>query len=246
MARDAKEFGAGIAFAPQPRKPACATAANRWRHGDAFNIIDRCWAPIQPDIRRKWRLQARHALFTFKAFNERRFLAANIRTRPVMHVNIIGPTGTGCVFTQEPVSIRLVNGALQSFAFAHKLAAHVNVTRMCAHGETSKQAPFQQFMRLMAHNIAVFARAGLRFVGINDQIMRTPIIFFRHERPFQTRRKSGPATTAQARRFDLFNDPVTTLSNQVSRIVPISARLRGSQIGTMEPVNIGKNTIFIA
>ena len=84
------------------RQTSLRPPANCRRHGNAFNIIDCGRASIEPDICRKWRLQPRHALFAFETFNERRFLAANIRARPVMHVNIISPTGTGCIFAQSP------------------------------------------------------------------------------------------------------------------------------------------------
>ena len=246
MARNAKEFGAGISLAPQSGKPACAPPANCWPHGNAFNIIDRGRAAVEPDICRKWRLQPRHALFTFKAFNKCGFLTANIRARPVMHVNIIRPARICRVFAQQPVGISLIDRALQGFALAHELAAHVNIASMRAHRETGQQATFQQFMRLVAHNIAVFARARLGLVGVDDQIMRSAIIFFWHERPFQTGRETGATATAQAGIFHLVNYPVTAFFDKISCIVPVAPRLGCFQIGTVKSVNIGKDTIFVA
>ena len=79
----------------------------------------------------------------------------------MVDVNIIVPTRTGGVFTQQASRIGFVDSHLQGFALANELAAHINIASVRAHGETGQQATFQQLVRLIAHNIAVFAGAWL-------------------------------------------------------------------------------------
>src|SRR5947208_1576698 len=87
-------------------------------------------------------------------------------------------------------------------AFANEFAAHVDVASVRRHGAAGDQAAFDQKMRIVPHDLAVFAGARLRLVGIDDEIMRAAVGLLRHERPFQSGRKSGAAAPALPRRLD--------------------------------------------
>jgi hypothetical protein len=81
-------------------------------------------------------------------------------------------------------------------------------------------------MRIVAHDLAVLAGAGLGFVGVDDQIARPAIAFLRHERPFEAGRKARAATAAQAGRLHLVDDPVAALLEDAGGAVPGAARHR--------------------
>ncbi len=130
----------------------------------------------------------------------------------MMDVNIVIPVRTTGVFAEQTCIIGLIDGLLQSLALADEFTAHINVTSMRAHCETCQQTPFEKFMWLVTHNITVFTCAGLRLISIHHKVMRASVIFFWHERPFQTRRKTGAAPTPQTGCFDFFNHPITAFS----------------------------------
>ena len=99
-----------------------------------------------------------------------------------------------------PISLRLiglVDRGLQALALADEFAAHIDVAGVRPHGETGDQAAFDQEMRIVPHDLAVLAGAGLGLVGIDDEVMGTLADLLRHERPFQrrseTRRRRGRA-----------------------------------------------------
>ena len=51
-------------------------------------------------------------------------------------------------------------------------AAHVDVGGVRAHRERGEQRALDQRMRVVAQDLAVLAGAGLRFVGVDDEIVR--------------------------------------------------------------------------
>jgi hypothetical protein len=85
---------------------------------------------------------------------------------------------------------------------------------MRAHGETGDQAALDQRVRIVAHDVAVLAGAGLGLIGIDDEIVRPPVGLLGHERPFQAGREAGAAAAAQAGRLHLVDDPVAALFDQ--------------------------------
>src|SRR5512143_3074222 len=94
--------------------------------------------------------------------------------------------------------VSLVDSRLHAFAFADEFSAYVDVTGIRTHGETGNQATLDQQMRIVPHDLAVLASAGLGLVGIHNEIMWAAIRLLRHERPFQASRKAGAAAAAQA------------------------------------------------
>lgn len=116
---------------------------------------------------------------------------------------------------------------------------------MRAHGETGDHAAFDQRMRIVAQDFAVLAGAGFGFVGVDDEVMRTAVIFLRHEGPFETRREASAAATAKAGSLHLVDDPVTALFDDLLGAVPVAARHHALQGLVLEAVEIGKDAILI-
>jgi hypothetical protein len=154
---------------------------------------------IEADARREGRLQPRHALLALQALQQRRLLAADIGAGAVVQVDVEVEPAAGRVGAQQARIIALVDGDLQRLALADVFAPQVNVADVRAHGEAGDQAPLDQRMRIVPHDLAVLAGAWLGLVGVHHQIVRPAVRFLRHEGPFQPRRKSGAAAPAQAR-----------------------------------------------
>ena len=102
--------------------------------------------------------------------------------------------------------IGLVDRGLQALALADELAADVDVAGVRAHGEAGDQAALDQQMRIVPHDLAVLAGAGLGLVGIDDEIVRPAVRLLGHERPFEAGREAGAAAAAQAGRLHLVDD----------------------------------------
>ena len=78
------------------------------------------------------------------------------------------PAAATGVRSDQASFTRLINGGLQAIGFIIKLAAHIDESGMGLHGETGDQGAFHQFMRVMAQDFPVFARAGLGLIGVDD------------------------------------------------------------------------------
>src|SRR4051794_30080387 len=90
--------------------------------------------------------------------------------------------------------IGLIDGGLEMLALADEFAAYVNVAGMGAHADAGQQTPLDQKMRIVPHDLAVLAGAGLGLVCIDDEIARTAVgAVLWHEGPFHAGRKSSPA-----------------------------------------------------
>ena len=163
----------------------------------------------------------------------------------MMQVKVKIPARFRRIFAKQTRIISFINRGLQRFAFADVFAANVNIAGMGIHRETGNQTAFDQCMRIMAHNFAVFTGARLRFVSINNKIRRTTVTFLGHKRPFQTGGKSCATTAAQPRCFHLVNNPVTTFFYNRCGAIPMATLLRPFEAAVMHAVKIGKNPIFI-
>ena len=144
----------------------------------------------------------------------------------------------------EARGIRFIDRALQSFALADEFAAHVDVTGVRAHREGGKQRAFDQQVWIVAQDLAIFARTRFALVGVDDEIAR-PRVGLGHERPLEARWKSSTTASAQARSFDLVDDPVVTLVDEEFRAVPAAARNRALQPHIVEAVNVAEDAVAI-
>ena len=198
MAGHAKQFGADIVGPADGGEPGRAATQDIGRDRDRLDIVHGRGAAVETDIGGEWRLQPRLALLAFEAFEQRGLLAADIGARAVGHIEIERPA-VDIVLADQLCLIGLIDRGLQMLALADKLAAHIDVAGMRAHREAREQAALDEEMRIVPHDLAVLAGAGLGLVGIDHEIARPPVGgFLGHERPFQPGREARPAATAQA------------------------------------------------
>ena len=78
VAGDAIKLGAGIVRPADAGEPGGAAAHDVGHLRDGLDIVDRGRAAVEPHIGRERRLEPRHSLLAFEAFEQRRLLAADI------------------------------------------------------------------------------------------------------------------------------------------------------------------------
>ena len=197
MAREAEELGAGVVGAAERGEPGGAAAQNVGDDGDGLDIVDRGRCAIEPDIGGEWRFEPRHAFLAFEALEQRRLLAADIGARPVMQIELEVPA-VDIVLADQLGVIGLVDRRLQDLALADEFTANIDVGDMRPHGEGGQERAFDQELRIMAHDVAVLAGAGLRLIGVDHEIGRAPVGLGGHERPFEPGGEACAAASAQA------------------------------------------------
>ncbi len=180
VARDAENFGARVVGPAEPGEPVRAAAQDGRYDGNRLDIIDGRGTAIDTDIGGKRGLQPGLTLLALEAFQKRGFLAADIGAGAMVNVAVEVPA-VNVVLADKPGFVSLVDGGLQALAFADEFAADIDVANVGAHREGCDQAAFDQKMRIVPHDVAVFARAGLGFVRIDDEIVRPLLHLFGHE-----------------------------------------------------------------
>lgn len=63
--------------------------------------------------------------------------------------------------------------------------------------------------------------------------------------PFQARRETGATATAQTRGFDLANDPIMALEDDLLGLVPIAHLLCAREVGRVSAVKVLENAILV-
>ena len=228
VAGDAEQLRAGIVRTAKAREPFGAAAQDGRRNRNGFHIVHGRRAAIKPGIGREWRLHTRLALLAFKAFEQGRFLAADIGAGTVMDVNVKVPAIV-IVLADQLGLVGLLDRELHGMAFGNIFPAQVDIAFVGAHRAACDHAAFDEEMRVVPHDFAVLARARLGLVAIHDQVMRTFTHLLRHEGPFQAGRESRAATAAQAAGLDLVADPVRPHREHFAREVPCAALFSGFQ-----------------
>ncbi len=245
MAGDAEQFGADIVGPPDSGEPCRAAPQDIRCDRDRFDIVDRRRAAVETDIGRERRLQPRHALFAFEAFQQRRLFAADIGACAMGHVKIEWKA-VDIVRADQLGLIGLIDCGLQMLALPDKLAAHIDIAGVRAHRKACEQAALDQKMRIVPHDLAVLAGAGFGLVGVDDEIARAAVSrFLRHERPFQAGRKTRTAPSAQAGGLHLGDDPVAALVDDRLGAVPGAAAARSFEPPVLEAVEIAEDAVLV-
>ncbi len=244
MARDREHLGAGVALATKACKPFCAAAQNGRGDGDGFHVVHGGRRAIQARIRRERRLQTRLALLAFEAFEQRGFLAADIRAGAVVDIEIEIPA-MDIVLADQLGVIRLLDGGFHPAQLELVFTADIDVASVRLHGERRDQAALDQGLGIIAHDLPVLTGARFGFVCVHDQIVRASPHFLGHERPFQTGREARAAAAAQTGLLHLVDDPVPALIQNVLGGVPVTALLRAFKAPVMAAIEVGEDPVLI-
>ena len=148
-----------VALAAEISEPLGTAAENSGHNGNCFNVCHGGGAAVEADARGERRLQARLALLALQRLNKSSFLAADVRPRPAMHVNVEIVAAAGRVLADHASLVRLRNRFLQPARFVRELSADVDVGGLGVHGGSNDEAALQQLHRVVPHDFAVLAGA---------------------------------------------------------------------------------------
>ena len=211
---------------------------------DRLDVVDRGRTAVQAHVGRKRRLEPRLALLALEALEQRHLLAADIGAGAVMDVEV-EIVAVDVVLAEQLRVIGLVDRGLQALALADELAAHIDVAGAAIHRAAGDQAALDEQMRIVPHDLAVLAGAGLGFVGVDDEIMRPVADRLGHERPFQAGREAGAAAAAQARGLHLVDDGVAALLQDRLGAVPGAALARAFEAPVAEAVEVPEDAVLV-
>src|SRR5690606_21111828 len=206
VAGDREDRRAARALDAQVGEPLRAVAKDRRNRRETLRVIDGRRRAVQAVLRRERRLEARLALLTFEGVEQRRLLAADVRTRADDRVQVEVYSGALDVLAEPARLVRFLQRRLEpGDRLAQELAANIVVADGRADRVARDRHAFDQRMRVVAQDVAVVASAGLALVGVADEILLHRR-FTRHERELDAGREAGAAAAAQARLLDLLDD----------------------------------------
>ncbi len=245
VAGDAEQLGAGVVGAAEAGEPVRAAAQDGRDHRDGFHVVDRGRAAVEARAGREWRLQARLALLAFQALQEGGLFAADVGPGAVVDIDVEIPA-VDVVLADQLGLVGLLDRGLHDLALTHVFAADVDVAGVGLHREAGDQAPLDEQVRVMPHDLAVLAGARLGLVGVDHQVVGTPFPhLLGHERPLQAGREACAAAAAQARGLGVVDDPVAPARQDVLGQMPGAALLGGLQAPVMEAVEVGEDAVFV-
>mmetsp|Transcript_13526 Transcript_13526/g.36624 ORF Transcript_13526/g.36624 Transcript_13526/m.36624 type:complete len:318 (-) Transcript_13526:32-985(-) len=245
MATDAEQLGARVALAAQASKPAGSPPQDGGAHSNSLHIGDGGGAPIQTNVGREWGLQTGLALLALKGLQQRRFLSADVRARAIMYKQVKVNVRAARVLAQLAGSICLLNCPLQIQALLHVLPPDVDVAGPGTHGCTCDHGALNELMRLIADDLTVLACSRLRLISIHHDVGWPTIRDLGHEAVLEARVEPCATSTSQPRLFNLVDEPVTTLVQDVLGAVVITSLLGTLKKGIVPAINVGEDAVFI-
>ena len=111
------------------------------------------------------------------------------------------------VFAKEAFGIGIADRFLHDYREIAVLTADVNVAAGRAHRQSCDDDAFDDGVRIVLEDQAVFAGAGLAFVAVAENIFRFGRLLG-HERPLHARGESRAAASAEGGVLDLVDDGV--------------------------------------
>src|SRR5690606_4549835 len=204
VAGDAEDAGAGVVGRADLGVGLAADVHDVLHVAEGLDVVDDGRALVEAEHRREvGRLDAGVGAFAFEGLDEAGLLATDVGAGAAVNVDLAAVTGAENVLADEALGLRLGDGFFKDTgAFGH-LAADVDVGLLHVVGEARDHGALDQLVRILVHDVAVFERAGLGFVGVDDEVDGLAA-FAINERPLEAAREAGAAAAAQAGFFDLF------------------------------------------
>jgi hypothetical protein len=152
---------------------------------------------------REGRLHARVAAIALQAGEQRRLLAALIRAGAAMDDDAQVGFRAENLRAEEALFRRFLDRLDQPRVAEVILAANVDEGDLRLDRKGAHDDAFDQLVRVVLHDDAVFEGARLRLVGVDDEVTRHGR---RQEAPLHARREARAAAPADAARLDLLDD----------------------------------------
>ena len=161
---------------------------------DRAHVVDLRRCAVQAVHGRERRPRARLAALTFERLEERGLLAADVRARPAVQDDRDS--------AQQTRPSRLVERGAHDLELVEVFAADVDEHALRSDSMSRDQTAFDQPVRREPHHVAILVRAGLRLVGVHDEVHGLSRVLG-EERGLAPHREAGAAASAQGRVRDL-------------------------------------------
>ena len=148
------------------------------------------------------RLVARLAAVALDRLEDRRLLAADVRARALADLDVEAEALAEHVVAEIPAAPRLGDRGLERVLRLGVLAADVDVAALAAGCVGGDRHRLDQRERVALHDHPVLERAGLRLVGVADEVVRAHRLP-RDRLPFDAGRERGAAPALQLRVLQL-------------------------------------------
>src|SRR6266545_7316930 len=147
------------------------------------------------------RLDARPAALALQALDQTRLLAADVRARAAVHVDVEVEVLAEDVVAQEVVRVAFVDGPLHGAIAVAIFVAGVDVGGAGARRVGGEEDALDDLVRVVLHEDAIVEGAGFALVGVDAEVDRAGMVR-REEAPLDAAGEAGAAAAAQARRLD--------------------------------------------
>lgn len=161
MTTDAEKFSSGIARATEATEPVCTSTHNGRANSNCFDVCHSCGATPKAGVGWKWRLHAGLSRLALKGLNKSTFLTTNISTSTSVNINIKVISSTASVLTEESLSISFIDCLLKLYLLIPELASNIDVSSLSTHAETNDECTFDKFVRVVSHDLSIFASTWL-------------------------------------------------------------------------------------
>lgn len=175
--------------------------------GDGFHVIYHRGTVPKPLYGREWRLEAGIATLAFEAFEQGGLLAADVGTRPDLHVAIVVEAAAENVLAEQSGGVSLVNRLFEDAQDVEILAPNVDVRSPCPQRKAAGYHPFDEQVRDALHQVAVLESAGFALVGIADEVAWHSLRLGQ-EAPLHARREARTAPAPQAGLLHLLHNGI--------------------------------------
>jgi hypothetical protein len=127
VSRDAKDFSARVPLPAETGEPGASSARDSRGHSDGLDVGDGRGTTKETDIGRERGLETGLALLALDRLDERRLLAADVRSGTAVHVDVKVVARSAGVLADETGLVRLVDGLLDVRSLLVELSADVDV-----------------------------------------------------------------------------------------------------------------------
>src|SRR6266851_359481 len=196
VAAHADKFQSARTAAALGGEPIHSASENLRNVDESFNVIDdRGFLPQSNLARKRW-LVARLGAMAFDGFDERAFFATDVAAGTDKNFDIEAEIASEDIFPKKPGVIAAADFFAEDFFLKMIFVADIKYAAFRAGDEAGDDHAFDEEMRKVGHDEAVFDGAGLAFVRVAHDIFNG-IGLLANQVPFQAGGKTGAAHAFQ-------------------------------------------------
>ena len=245
VAGDGEQLGAAVVLVTERGEPVGTATEDGGTDGDGLDVGDGGGTAEDADTGGERRLETGLALSALQTLNEGRLLSADVGACSTVEEDVKVIARSTGVATDEAGGVGLVDGLVEDDGLVEVLATDVDVGGAGAHGVTSEEAALDELVRVLPHDLAVLAGAGLGLVGVDDEEGGPAVGLLGHEGPLEAGGEAGAAAAAEAGVLDLLDDPVGSLPHDLLGHLVVTALEGILEAPILLAVEVGEDAILI-